>query len=151
MFQLEAEDRLKSWREFRTYLESLPLENALDETVKFWSRAPFIPYNLDVERIEDWPDPWELITENSYCDVAKCLGIVYTVSLTKHRMGLDIELRVYRNLKNGYEYNLAWINQGKYILNMIDGEVLNTDEFDKKLILKHKYTAVDLKLDYYNN
>lgn len=149
MFQQPAEDRMRSWREFRTTLESLPLETALAETVEFWRHAPFVPYNLDYSDIKTWPDPWTLIDENIYCDVAKCLGIVYTISLTGHKKNLDIEIRQYIDLKTGYEYNLAWINQGKYILNMIDGEVLNIEQFDKTLKLKQQLTAVDLQLENY--
>jgi len=149
MFQLPAEDRLRSWREFRTSIESLPLEMALAAIAEFWAQAPFVPYNLDSNNITEWPDPWTLVYENVYCDIAKCLGIVYTISLTHHRMDVDIELRQYTDLKTGYEYNLAWINQGKYILNMIDGEVLNTEQFDKTLQLKQQLTAVDLQLENY--
>lgn len=151
MFQLKPEDRLRSWRDFRSALDQLPLETALVKTVEFWISAPFLPYNLEIDKIELWPDPWTLVEKNTYCDVAKCLGIVYTVALTKHRTDLDIEFRVYKDPETKYEYNLAWINQGKYILNMIDGEVLNNTQFDKKLELLYTYTAVDLKLDHYNN
>ena len=151
MFQKKPEDRLRSWREFRSVLDQLPLEQALAQTVEFWTRAPFVPYNLDYRNQENWPDPWTLIDENSYCDIAKCLGIVYTITLSKHRKDLDIEFRVYKDPESGYEYNLAWINRGKYILNMVDGEIVNNKQFDKTLKLKHKYTAVDLKIDYYNN
>mgnify|MGYP003325646721 CR=1 FL=1 len=42
-------------------------------------------------------------------------------------------------------------NQGKYILNMIDGQVLNINNFNKTFKLKRQYGAADLKLDYYNN
>ena len=149
MFQLPAEDRLRSWREFRTTLESLPLETALAETAEFWRCAPFVPYNLDYSDIRTWPGPWTLIDENIYCDVAKCLGIVYTISLTGHKKNLDVEIRQYVDLKTGYEYNLAWIDKGKYILNMIDGEVLNIEQFDKTLKLIKQFTAVDLQLDNY--
>ena len=133
MFQLKAEDRLKSWRDFRTTIESLPIEQALAQTAEFWAGAPFVPYNLDPALPQGWPDPWTLVYENSYCDVAKCLGIVYTISLTKHKT--PVEFRVYKDPKTGYEYNLAWFAQGKYILNMINGEVLNNKQFDKSLKL----------------
>jgi hypothetical protein len=149
MFQQKAEDRLRSWREFRHSLESLSLEHALVQTAEFWTRAPFVPYNLDASVPNSWPDPWTLIDENVYCDVAKCLGIVYTVLLTEHKTNLDFELRVYEDPKTKYEYNLAWFNQGKYILNMIDGAVVNIEQFDKTLKLKHSYTAVDLQLENY--
>jgi hypothetical protein len=125
------------------------LETALAETAEFWSHAPFVPYNLDSADPTTWPDPWTLIQENIYCDIAKCLGIVYTISLTGHKINIEIEYRQYVEPKTGYEYNLAWINQGKYILNMIDGEVLNIEQFDKTLKLKQQLTAVELQLENY--
>ena len=149
MFQQPAEGRLRSWREFRATLESLPLELALAQTAEYWAGAPFVPYNLDPEDPSNWPDPWTLVIENTYCDVAKCLGIVYTMLLTAHRTDLEIEVRVYEDTKTRYVYNLAWINQGKYILNMIDGEVVNNKQFDKTLKLKKQFTAVELQLEKY--
>jgi len=149
MFQQPAEGRLRLWREFRSTLDSTTLQNALIQTAEFWTRAPFVPFNLDVNESDKWPDPWTLIEENVYCDIAKCLGIVYTVLLTKHRTELDFEIRVYQDSKTNYEYNLAWLSQGKYILNMIDGAVVNIKQFDKSLKLKHSFTAVDLKLENY--
>jgi hypothetical protein len=149
MFQQKPEDRLRSWRDFRKTLDTLPLADAILAVAEFWHSCPFVPYNLDITRPEEWPDPWTLIEENRYCDIAKCLGIVYTITLTKHKTNLEI--RVYKDQDSGYEYNLAWVDQGKYILNMIDGEIVNINQFDKALKLKQKFTAVDLKLDYYNN
>jgi hypothetical protein len=149
MFQQKPEDRLRSWREFRATIESLPIEQALTQTAEFWARAPFVPYNLDPDDIAKWPDPWTLVYENSYCDIAKCLGIVYTMSLTGHRKTLEVELKVYEDPKTRYVYNLAWFNRGKYILNMIDGEVLNIEQFDKTLKLKKQYSEVQLQLDNY--
>lgn len=149
MFQQPAEGRLRSWRDFRSTLDSLTLQNALVQTAEFWTRAPFVPYNLDINEPDKWPDPWTLIEENVYCDIAKCLGIVYTVLLTKHRKNLDFEIRVYQDPKTHYEYNLAWLGQGKYILNLIDGQVVNIEQFDKNLKLKHSFTAVELQLEHY--
>jgi len=98
--------------------------------------------------MENWPDPWTLIFENMYCDVAKCLGIVYTMLLTEHRKNLEVEIRTYIDPKNNYEYNLAYFNQGKYILNMIDGEVVNNTQVEK-LVLKKQYSAAQLQLEHY--
>jgi hypothetical protein len=149
MFQLATEDRLRSWREFRATLDTLPLEEALVQTAEHWVSASFVPYNLDPEQPATWPDPWSLIDENIYCDLAKCLGIVYTMALTGHRTALDIEIRIYQDTKTGYEYNLAWFNQGIYILNLIDGEIVNNEQFDKTLKLKRTFTAVELQLENY--
>jgi hypothetical protein len=149
MFQQPAEDRLRSWREFRSSLDQLTLEQALAQTAEFWARTPFAPYYLDPEDNSNWPDPWALVVENTYCDVAKCLGIVYTMFLCQHKPLIDVEMRLYNDPATGYDYNLAWFNQGKYILNMVDGEVVNNTQVEKTLKLKQRFTAVDLKLENY--
>lgn len=149
MFQLPAEDRLRSWCDFRLSLDLLPLDIAIAHTATFWASAPFTPYHLDDTDPGNWPNPWELISENIYCDVAKCLGIVYTMLLTSHRTKLDFELRVYVDPIKKYSYNLAWLSQGKYILNLIDGTVVNIKQFDESLELKFQYSAVDLQLENY--
>jgi hypothetical protein len=147
MFQLKAEDRLRSWREFRAHIDLLPLNVAIAQVAQLWTTAPFTPYHLD-SNPNNWPDPWTLIEENYYCDIAKCLGIMYTISLTQHKKNLNIEYRMYRD-NLGHEYNLSWINQGKYILNLIDGEVVNIEQFDKTLELTNRYLEEELKLDSY--
>jgi hypothetical protein len=148
MFQQKPEDRLRSWREFRSTLDLIPLEQALAQTAEYWARAPFTPYYLDPDDPTRWPDPWTLIMENTYCDVAKCLGIVYTVTLTTHRTDLDIVFQQYTDTRNNHVYNLACVNQGKYILNMIDGAVVNTKQIDKTLALTKQYRE-ELQLDNY--
>lgn len=148
MFQQKPEDRLRSWREFRSTLDLIPLEQALAQTAEYWARAPFTPYYLDPDDPSRWPDPWTLIVENTYCDVAKCLGIVYTVTLTTHRTDLDIVFQQYTDTRNNHVYNLACVNQGKYILNMIDGAVVNTKQIDKTLALTKQYRE-ELQLDNY--
>ena len=147
MFQLKADDRFRSWREFRTKLDSLPLDYAMSQTAQLWATAPFTPYHLD-STSGQWPDPWTLIEENYYCDIAKCLGIMYTISLTQHKKNLTVEYRVYQD-SIGHEYNLAWFNQGKYILNLIANEVVNIEQFDKTLKLKNQYSESELRLDSY--
>ncbi len=145
MFHLSAEDRLRSWREFRSSINQLPIEDALVQTAEFWTGVPFVPYNLELSQPESWPDPWTLIYENFYCDLAKCLGIVYTVCLTDH--DIETEIRVYKDPATGYEYNLAWFDQGKYILNMIEGQIVNIRQFDKNLKLVKTINAKELQLE----
>jgi hypothetical protein len=149
MWKLEAGERIVHWRDFRKTLDLLTLDDAIAEAAKFWQACPFVPYYLDIDCVENWPDPWSLIYDNTYCDIAKCLGIVYTMLLTAHRKNLEIEVRHYVDTKNGYEYNLAWINQGKYVLNLIDGEIVNSRQINKTLTLVKQYTAKELQLDNY--
>lgn len=149
MWKLDASGRVAQWRAFRKELDAQSLDQALESIANFWQGCPFIPYNLDPEHPETWPDPWSLIYENAYCDVAKCLGIVYTLLLSAHGQDTDIEIRTYRDQNTGHSYNLAWIDQGKYILNMIDNTVVNKKHINKTLELVRTYTAADLQLENY--
>lgn len=151
MWKLTADERVARWHDFRKTLDALPLDEALQEVAKFWQGCPFVPYYLDPDEIDNWPDPWTLIYENIYCDIAKCLGIVYTIELTQHKKNLAVEIRVYKDPDTGHEYNLAWFNQGKYIINLIENTVVNNTQFDKRFTLVKQYTAEDISLDKYNN
>ena len=149
MWKLDPSDRITHWRDFRRSLNNLTLDQAVATVAEFWQPCPFSPYYLDPDAPETWPDPWTLIYENHYCDIAKCLGIMYTILLTEHRNNIDVELRVYQDPATSYVYNLSWINQGKYIINLIDGTVVNNTQFDKTLTLQNTLSAAELKLENY--
>jgi len=149
MWKLPVSERLSRWRDFRKQLNELSLESAILETEQFWRTCPFIPYYLDSDSPKTWPNPWQLLEENFYCDLAKTLGIVYTLSLTEHRHNTTFEIRIYYDPISRVTYNLAWINQGKYVLNFVDGEIVNNTSIDKKLKLRHRWTAGDLNLEQY--
>lgn len=146
MFKLSASERLSRWREFRKSLDNLPLDAALDATVELWHGCPFSPYYLDWDKPENWPNPWTLLEENYYCDVAKALGMLYTIKFTKHNP--DVELRVYYDPETKYSYNLVWIEGGKYVLNLISDEVVNKEQVKNTLKLKVKYDK-ELNLNSY--
>lgn len=149
MWKLDPGERIAQWRIFRKSLDLLPLEIAIANTALYWQNCPFSPYYLDPADPESWPDPWSLVYENHYCDIAKCLGIVYTIALTRHKIDLDIEIRVYQDIDTKYTYNLVWINQGKYIANLIDGELANTSHLKSTLVLQKTHTAIELQLNNY--
>lgn len=146
MWSLNSENRLQSWKRFRKSISTMPLEEAITATGKLWASAPWTPYYLDADNPSDWPDPWTLLDENYYCDLAKALGIVYTLALSEHN-NISAEVRVYKDPNKHYFYNLAWIDDGKYILNMQDGEIVNKEQFDKTLQLQFKYSTKELKLE----
>lgn len=149
MWKLDTSERIARWRDFRKSLDALPLEQAIEATAEFWSGCPFAPYYLDPDRPESWPSPWELISENYYCDLAKAIGMLYTMYFTKHKLGLESEIRVYYDPETKYTYNLAVFAQGKYVLNFLDDTVVNIVSINKNLKLKRTYSSTDLKLEEY--
>ncbi len=149
MFKLPAGGRLRHWKSFRAQIGKLSVIDAISTTNALWQQCPFTPFYLDVENPETWPDPWQLITENYYCDLAKVLGIVYTLHLSDHNDNLIPEIRVYYDPIHHHQYHIAYFNDGKYVLNLIEGETVNKEHISQQLKLKHRYTAVDLKLEQY--
>ena len=138
-------DRLRLWQDFRKKLSAMSVADAITQTEHLWSYAPYQKHYLTTDNIREWPDPWELIYENYYCTLAIALGIVYTLYLTDHKV--DAEIRIYSDPKTNELYNLVFIEQGKYILNMIHDSVVNTTQLDNDLILKKTITVADLGLD----
>lgn len=149
MWKLKSNERLIRWRDFRRSLGQLSLEDALQATWDLWSTVPFAPYYLDPDSPEKWPNPWDLITENYYCDLAKALGIVYTIFFSANGKNLDVEIRIYHDPETGYMYNLAVFEQGKYVINFAGEDIVNIQSVDDKLKLKYVYGKKKLKLEEY--
>lgn len=151
MWNLKPDERLHEWRLFRKNLSQKDLESALKEVSRLWSYAPYVTHYLSPDLVEDWPEPWTLVHENYYCDLAKALGMLYTLYLSDHwNNSIDnLEIRIYKNTDTHDILNTVWVNRGKYILNLTFDTVVNKILVDEKLVLKHKYTVKDLKLDLY--
>ena len=81
MWPSAFEERLLEWRALRESTAELPLEEALLAVDTWWQDAPLSLHYLHIDDFENWPDPWDLLADNTYCDLAKCLGICYTLLL----------------------------------------------------------------------
>jgi hypothetical protein len=68
-----------------------------------------------------WPDPWQLLSDNVYCDLARALGIMYTIILLDRP---DLSNSCIIETDAG---NLVQIDHGKYILNWGQDIVLNNN------------------------
>jgi hypothetical protein len=148
-WNLRVNDRLSKWKDFRRELDGLALPDAIEQVNQLWSTAPFISHYLTPDDTKNWPDPWTLLAENYWCDVAKSLGIVYTLYFTQHR-NVPMEIRTYYDHGDNSRSTVAWINRGKYILNYWPYEIVNTETVkEKELKLLYQYSTKDLALDKY--
>ena len=91
MFDLYSTDRLTEWKNFRDRLEHS--ERPLQDLVELWSRAPFVNLYLNPSNPSSWPDPWKLILDGKFDDLAISLGMLYTVKLTERFKDSHCELR----------------------------------------------------------
>ena len=69
MFDKTYEDRLRAWHEFRNRLETI--DDPIQHTIEHYQQAPFVSMHTDPWTQEMWPNPWELVQENQYCDFCK--------------------------------------------------------------------------------
>ena len=121
--------RLESWNLLRDRCQTLPIESALNEINSWWFQAPWTPYYLHWDDQPTWPDPWQLLSDNVYCDLARGLGIVYTISMLDRADMADTTLILTED-----DSNLVQVAKEKYILNWNLEDIVNT--FTKVTIKK---------------
>jgi len=114
-------NRLTSWNVLRDRCQNLPIESALEEINSWWFNAPWRPYYLHWDDQPGWPDPWQLLSDNIYCDLARALGIMYTISLLDRADMADAELVLTEEGDN-----LVLVAKEKYILNWSPDSIVNT-------------------------
>jgi hypothetical protein len=121
MWPTTFDARLKGWTQLRDHCQHLPLESALDEINRWWFMAPWRPYYLHWDDQKTWPDPWQLLNDDVYCDLARGLGIVYTISMLDRA---DMAPTTLVLTEDGS--NLVQVAKEKYILNWQAEQVVNT-------------------------
>jgi hypothetical protein len=115
-------DRLTSWNQLRNHAQALPVEHALEQINQWWFQTPWRPYYLHWDDMPTWPDPWQLLNDNVYCDLARALGILYTITLLNRADLATAELVL---TESGH--NLVLVNKTKYILNWVPNNVVNNN------------------------
>ena len=119
MWNRDFADRLASWNRLRQQSATQDLDTALVAINQWWFQAPWSAYHLHWDDQQDWPDPWQLLSDNIYCPLARGLGILYTVTLLD-RPDLQDACMI-EHLGD----NLVLVSQKKYILNWDPDQVLN--------------------------
>ena len=132
MWPVTFSDRLAAWADLRSQCQSLDLESALSTINDWWFTTPWQPYYLHWDDQPKWPDPWQLLSDNVYCDLARGLGILYTVSLLDRADMADAELVLAEDGSN-----LVLVAKEKYILNWNRDLIVNTHQ-EVKTIRKLK-------------
>lgn len=107
MFTKKYEERLALWREFRDSLEasSDPIQSAID----FYNQAPTVGRCIDPYTPSTWPDPWELLQENEYCEFGKILGICYSLQLTDNLSQETFEIHITQDREKSATYYLLFV------------------------------------------
>lgn len=132
--------RLESWNSLRDSCQTLPLEQALEAINTWWFNVPWKPYYLHWDDQSTWPDPWQLLSDNHYCDLARGLGILYTITLLDRADLTSAELVLTEEGDN-----LVLVEKLKYILNWDKDTIVNTIQ---AVNIKKQYTQEAVKKQY---
>jgi hypothetical protein len=98
MFQKSYYNRIKQWKDLRTTLETA--QDPLQDCIDFWRGAPLGALAADPFDKRTWPDPWQMIDENIYCDFLQILAICYTLQLTDRFSQTQFEIHIKQDKKN---------------------------------------------------
>lgn len=134
MWPLTFGERLDSWNRLRESCQTASIETALTAINQWWFTAPWRPYYLHWDDQKIWPDPWQLLSDNVYCDLARGLGIVYTISMLDRADMANTTLVLTED-----DGNLVLVAKEKYILNWKAEDIVNT------------FTKVKIKRQYQQN
>lgn len=121
---ISCRDRILKWREWRNSLVPLSLDECLKEVAITWAKAPLVNHYLTPDDINEWPDPWQLINDNIYCDLSIALGMFYSLALCDNpHISDNIRIEVYKT-SDGW-INLCSIDGGLYMLNWTPQSIVN--------------------------
>ena len=119
MWPRNFSERLESWAQLRQQCQTLDSEPALIKINAWWFQTPWTAYHLHWDDQKDWPDPWQLLSDDQYCPVARGLGILYTIAMLDREDLQDACMIEYQS------DNLVLVAQEKYILNWDPDQVVN--------------------------
>lgn len=121
MWPVTFDNRLRAWADLRSCCQSLDLKTSLTAVNQWWFDSPWQPYYLHWDDRADWPDPWQLLSDNTYCELARGLGILYTITLLDRADMADAELVLTEDGSN-----LVLVAKEKYILNWDNDSIVNS-------------------------
>jgi hypothetical protein len=116
-FQNTYDARLRSWRDLR---QSVAHQSLLDTCIQidaWWQHVPLVKHHLHPLDSANWPDPWTLLSNNTYCLLSRALGICYTLAMDNIT---DFELVTATDVVAEEHYLVLvndWANKTKYVMN----------------------------------
>jgi hypothetical protein len=134
------EQRLAAWASLREQVQTLDVDTTLAHINAWWFAVPWRPYYLHWDDQPSWPDPWQLLSDNHYCDLARALGILYTITLLD-RADLGDATLVLTETGD----NLVLVSKSKYILNWDKDNIVNTNQ---AISIKKQLTLSTVKQQY---
>lgn len=139
-FMCSAQERMRNWRDFRKSIQDLNETSQLNETIKWWSSAPFILQPvISWDDPNKWPTPWELLYEGDFCRSS----ISYLIEQTLVCLGWNIDRFQFWIFKNIdlEEMHIVLVLDRKYLINYLPNEIIDIDEITDRYVILDEWKA----------
>lgn len=93
MFDKKYEERLVTWAKFRDELEDS--DDPFRRVQELYNSCPLVSIYTDPWDQSTWPDPWQLLDENQYCEFCIVLAQCYSLQLTERFSSSKFEIHIY--------------------------------------------------------
>jgi hypothetical protein len=121
VFEHYGPDRLTQWKNFRDSLETDPAP--FESVLKYWLKAPLVNRYLNQNDASSWPDPWHLVLDSKYDELAIVLGMLYTLRLTVRFSQEQYKIYMIEKPKDQIDYCL--LVSDRDVLNLEYGQISN--------------------------
>lgn len=101
-------ERVASWQTFRKHLDSE--SNPLECVINHYKQLPLVSIQTDPYTRSTWPNPWELLEENTYCKYCIILGMCYTLQLTERFKESNFEIHIAIDSDRSKDYYLLFVD-----------------------------------------
>jgi hypothetical protein len=135
----QTQRNLTAWYNLRQHLEHC--DDPIDVVTQFFESLPKVKIYTDPYDQDTWPTPWELITENEFCDFNRILGICYTLQLTDRFKDYHPTIKVAFDNVNKTVYYLLFLDDKVY---GYDDDWISTNKLPKSLKMQKIYTMQQL-------
>ena len=133
-------ERIIFWRDFRREIDdrNLTCIELLKETAAFWASLPRGSRSLDYYSPSTWPDPWEILTYELFCENTVSLLMFYTLALldTFHN-NIDICL-----IDDYCGEFIVPIVDKTYVLNVVPTDIIDVRNEKVKIIKYYDKTEI---------
>jgi hypothetical protein len=128
VFDTFGNERLTKWKEFRTELETS--EQPFHQVADLWAKAPFVNPFLNPQNPVEWPDPWHLILDGRYDQLAIVLGMLYTIKLSQRF--IDTPCEIHTSITDKKEQMFFLVIDKTHVLNYEYGTVTEYNKINNQ-------------------
>lgn len=132
---MNYEDRLRDWANFREGLSTA--DDPLQEIIDYYNQIPLVSIHTDPWTPEMWPNPWELIEENEYCEYCIILGMCYTIQLCECFKNSVVEIHIGIDNTTSSDYYLLYVDNK--VIGYKKDTYVHESELPNTIVIQKKY------------